>query len=299
MPPHERRLPATQFTRREIYDIVNDPANNPYDGGLHFPRKFSTKLRDAKKLKFTTFGNSGVEYEFIDENHLRRSQRGVWIEEYYESYDAAPGIVFFFHLHTNGKGKSTPPPKMSAYCVDFNTGLVTINDAQIGHYDYTPRDVSGSISFAAFEVNGKLPAERHSFTDDFVGKVAAWDVGGMWLTHHYINPQFFLNEIGGGADSLFLTIAEPARYVKVAENIYVFTWREMAGPGLMGMDVMDTSKMQSVGMFYGISEDDRLECYCFTRHAGKWLSVEDRKKMHKDGIFSVIADVPRYPVFGE
>ena len=180
---------------------------------------------------------------------------------------------------------------MTAMCVDMNTGLVTINNAEIGNYEYTPRDTSSRISFGALDRGGELPKERHSFTDDFVGKVAAWRIGDTWLTHHYINPQFFLNEILGGPGGVFLTIAEPAQYVKIAENIYVFVWREMAGPGLMGMDVMDFSKMQSVGLFYGISEADRLECYGFSRRAGKWLSIEDRKKVHKEGIYSVVGDL--------
>jgi len=292
MAAHERRLAPTQFTKREILEIANDANNNPYDGGLHAPRPFSTRLLEEKSLKIVTYPGSSLEFEFTGENWLLRNYKGEWRQEYYESYDAAPGIVFMFHQQTqrvNDEIISTTPPKMTALCIDFNTDLVTINDAQIGNYEYTPRDVSSQISFGAIERNGVAPQERHSFTDDFVGRVAAWKVGDLWLTHHYINPQFFLNEIGGMTpDSLFLTVAEPARYVKIAEDVYVFTWREMAGPGLMGMDVMDTKTMTSVGMFYGISEDDRLECYCFTRFAGKWLSIEDRKKMHKDGLLSVI-----------
>ncbi|MDR3209332.1 MAG: hypothetical protein LBT36_01715 [Oscillospiraceae bacterium] len=283
--PNERRARQTQFTKREVLEIVADPTNNPYEGGLNYRREFSAALAAEKKLRIVTWGTSALEYEFLDEHRLRRFHMGKWREEYYEAYEAAPGIIFFYHLHSK-----SIPPKMTAMCVDFNTGLVTLNNAQIGNDNYTPRDTTNSLSFGALDRGGAIPTARHSFTDDFVGKVAAWKVSpDIWLTHHYINPQFFLNEIlGGGPNSVFLTIAEPAQYVKITDDIYVFAWREMAGPGLMGMDVMDWSKMQSVGLFYGISEDDRLECYGFQRFAGKWLSVEDRKKMHKEGIYSVV-----------
>jgi hypothetical protein len=283
----ERRMRQTQFTKREILDLANDPRNNPYDGGLHDPAPLSSALAELKRLRVVGAG-APLEYEFEGKDHLRFKLRGTWREAYYECYEAAPGIYFFFHMHDT----SVPPPQMTAMCVDTNTGLVTVNNAQIGNDEYTPRDVSSQISFGAMDTGGAIPAGRHQFTDDFVGRVAAWKVGGIWLTHHYINPQFFLNEIlGVDANSVFLTIAEPARYVKIAENIYVFSWREMAGPGIMGMDVMDWSKMQSVGMFYGISEVDRLECYSFTRRAGKWLSVEDRKKIHREGIYSVVGNL--------
>jgi hypothetical protein len=280
----ERRLRQTQFSKREILEIVNDPNNNPYEGSLGFRRPFCNAL-SGQKLRIVLRGTSALNYEFIDEHTLRWLYLGKWREEYYECYEAAPNIYFFYHMHSK-----SIPPKMTAMCLDFNTGLATINNAQIGNDQYTPRDTSSRIVFGAIDLGGELPTKRHSFTDDFVGKVAAWKIGDIWLTHHYINPQFFLNEIIG-FDGVFLTIAEPAQYVKIFEDIYVFSWREMAGPGLMGMDVMDLSKMQSVGLFYGISEDDRLECYGFSRKAGKWLSIEDRKIMHKEGIYSVVGDL--------
>lgn len=277
----ERRASQTQFTKREILEIVNDANNNPYEGSLGFKTPFSDALA-GQKLRILLHGRDSLNYEFINTHSLRRLYLGKWREEYYECFEAAPNILFLYHMHNN-----SIPPKMTAMCLDLNTGLVTINNAQIGNYDYTPRDTSNQISFGAIDRANNNPAEFHCFTDDFVGKVAAWNIGDIWLTHHYVNPHFFLNEILG-ADGIFLTIAEPAQYVKITENIYVFIWREMAGPGLMGMDVMDWSRMQSVGMFYGISEDDRLECYGFSRKAGKWLSIEERKRMHKEGIHSVV-----------
>jgi hypothetical protein len=48
-------------------------------------------------------------------------------------------------------------------------------------------------------------------------------------------------------------------------------------------------------MFYGINEVDRFECYCFTRINGKYLSVEDRKLICRDGIFAAIASIKGDP----
>jgi hypothetical protein len=281
--PHERRQRPTQFTKREVLAIVNDPTNNPYDGGLHYPSPESARLAKEKKLKISVSGGFALEYEFLDAHTLRWNNRGVWQEERYEAYEPAKDVIFFFHLQ-----KGSVPPKATAACVDFASGLVTVNQAQIGNENYTPRDVSSRILFGAIEKDGAVAPGSHSFTDDFVGKAAAWRVGHDWLTHHYINPRFFLNEILTPDGEIYLTIAEPAQYVKVRENVYVFSWREMAGPGLMGMDVMNWETMTSSGFFYGISEDDRLECYAFSRSAGKWLSVADRKKMHKKGMSAVL-----------
>lgn len=283
----ERRLKQTQLSKREVYDIVySDKVNNPHEGGLGYRRGFSDALVKEKKLRIVTGASAPLEYEFLDEHTLRRFHMGKWREEYYECFEAAEDVYFFFHPHAN-----SIPPQMTAMCVDLSTGLVTINSAQIGNDDYSPRVTTSRISFGALDRGGEIPTARHSFTDDFVGKVAAWRIGDIWLTHHYINPQFFLNEIlGVGPNSVFLTIAEPAQYVKIREDIYVFSWREMAGPGIMGMDVMDWRKMQSVGMFYGINEADRYECYAFSRRAGLWLSVEDRKKLHREGIYAVVGD---------
>ncbi|MDR0818564.1 MAG: MoaF N-terminal domain-containing protein [Oscillospiraceae bacterium] len=281
----ERRMKQTQFTKREIFDIVNDTRFNPHTGGLHYPRPFSDRLVKEGKLTFASQWGGGLDYEFVDPHTLRWLFHGFeWREEYYEAYEAADNVIFFFHCI-----KGSSPPEMRSFCVDFNTNRVIVNNAQIGNDEYTPRDTSNRMSFA--QIAGReVTGEPHEFTDDFVGKVAAWELGGgMWLTHHYINTKFFLNEIGAGPNP-FLTIAEPAQYVKIdaKKQLYLFSWREMAGPGIMGWDIMDFSSMTSIGMFYGINEADRFECYCFTRSAGKWLSVEDRKLMCKEGLYAVI-----------
>jgi hypothetical protein len=284
----ERRMKQTQFTKRDILDIVNDKRFTPYDGGLHYPPEFSVRLVKEGKLHFDMqFGGDHI-YEFTDAHTLRWLYHGFeWREEYYEAYEAADNVVFFFH---NIKGAT--PPAMRSFCVDFNTNRVVINEAQIGNDEYTPRDTSNRMTFATL-AGREVSGEPHAYTDDLVGKVVAWNVGPktapIWLTHHYINTKFFLNEIGAGPDP-FLTIAEPAQYVKIdgKKGLYIFSWREMAGPGIMGWDIMNFNTMTSVGMFYGINEADRFECYCFTRSAGKELSVADRKLMCKDGIYAVI-----------
>ncbi|MDR0935569.1 MAG: hypothetical protein LBM98_02670 [Oscillospiraceae bacterium] len=285
----ERRRRQTQFTQREIMDVVNDPRYTPYDGGLHYPKPISDKLEKLGKLTFALYGDNKLEYEFTGLNSLKHKKGGVWLTEYYESYEAAPDVIFFFHLV-----RPSWPQEMKAFCVDLTTNRVTINNAQIGNDEYSPRDTSSNITFATIEGRGAVTGEAHEFTDDFTGKVAAWKIGDIWLTHHYINHRFFLNEILGVApDSIFLTIAEPAQYVCIdrARQLYVFSWREMAGPGILGMDVMDFSTMTSAGMFFGINETDRFECYAMSRRAGKWLSVEDRKKLHKEGIYSVVGNL--------
>jgi hypothetical protein len=284
----ERRIKQTQFTKREILDIVNDPRYTPYDGGLHYPPELSDRLVREGNL---TFGNpdfpggEALKYEFLDAHTLRWLYHGFeWREEYYEAYEPEENIVFFFH---NIKGST--PPSMRSFVVDFNTNRVTVNEAQIGNDDYTPRDTSNRMSFMAIE-GRTVSGEPHGYTDDMVGQVIAWQLGGgYWLTHHYINTKFFLNEIGAGPDP-FLTIAEPAQYVAIdkAKGLYLFSWREMAGPGIMGWDLMNLKQMRSCGMFYGINEGDRFECYCFTRINGKFLSVEDRKVMCRDGIFVAV-----------
>ena len=281
----ERRLPQTQFTKREILDIVNDTRYNPYTGGLHFPKPFSDRLVKKGKLSFSSDRGAPIDYEFVDTHTLRWLFHGFdWREEYYEAYEAADNVIFFFHTI-----KGSTPPEMRSFCVDFNTNRVIINNAQIGNDEYTSRDTSNRMSFG--QLTGKtVSGDPHEYTDDLVGKVVAWEIGsGIWLTHHYINTKFFLNEIVPGPDP-FLTIAEPAQYVKIdgKKQLYLFSWREMAGPGIMGWDIMDFSNMTSVGMFYGINEADRFECYCFTRSSGKLLSVEDRKKICKDGLSSIL-----------
>jgi hypothetical protein len=280
-------MKQTQFTKREILDIVNDSRFTPYDGGLHYPPAFSDRLLKEGALTFSyPFGGEGLRYEFMGEHTLRWLYHGFeWREEYYEAYEPEENIVFFFH---NIKGST--PPSMRSFVVDFNTNRVTVNEAQIGNDDYTPRDTSNRMSFMTIEGRA-VSGEPHEYTDDMVGQVIAWQLGGgYWLTHHYINTKFFLNEIGAGPDP-FLTIAEPAQYVKIdaKKGLYLFSWREMAGPGIMGWDLMNLTPehMRSCGMFYGINEADRFECYCFTRTNGKFLSVEDRKKMCKDGLFAV------------
>jgi hypothetical protein len=225
----------------------------------------------AGKACSFVFDQHTLPYRFSDCHTLYRldSHTGSWQEETYECYaSSAEGLYFLFH-----EVREAVPPACRAFAIDLSTNRATLLNCVVGIEDYTNQDVDilpcfGSVDFH----DGKAPSgEPHHYTTEMVRKAVMWRVNTWCLIHYYTSKQYFTNQVMIGQDGLIAS--EPARHIKLRDNVYLFHWREMTGPGGMGADIMDFEKFRGVGMFYGVGA--YKVCNGFQREDGKFLTHDD------------------------
>ena len=55
--------------------------------------------------------------------------------------------------------------------------------------------------------------------------------------------------------------SNPADFVKIADNLYIFSFLEERQGGAQGLFLMDLDEMHDVASFYSINGDQQFECY--------------------------------------
>ena len=192
-------------------------------------------------------------YKFDEIKKLRYCCEGedTWHEEPYEAFEPAEGMIAFCNPRTDAE------PHESVYIVlDFTTGLTTCVYSKLGS-KYMANEVSQDVLFGIIEMDGiKAPdILRHKFTDELVGSSFAWAYSDfMTSIHVYTTPFsytwtiFYKNNVPG------MMWSSPCKYVKLRDEVYLFTWVEEACNGSQGTMVFNKNTMHDCGCFYGVNE---------------------------------------------
>jgi len=136
-------------------------------------------------------------------------------------------------------------PTCITLILDEENSLVTMCISRLGVYPLRPRLAEVRFVFGAIRLmNQPLPVKRHSFTRDLVGKQITWHYNdGFINTHIYYSERFIRTralqkavtgsvaeeqaamgrEMEEGLRPEPLLYEEPARYVKIKDNVYVMT----------------------------------------------------------------------------
>jgi hypothetical protein len=219
------------------------------------------------------FDDFEIKYEFSGPTELRWFLPGVgggWKNEYYECYESrAKNLFFLFH-----EKRENVPPMARAFAIDLDNRQVTLLRCMNGIEGYTRTDVEikANFGYIDFGDGAAPPSGRHGAAAEMVRKAVMWRVNNWCLIHYYTSKNYFTNQVMIGQDGLIAS--EPARHIKLRDNVFLFHWVEMTGPGGMGTDIMDFNTFTGVGMFYGVGGGGRV-CNGFQREAGKLLSRED------------------------
>jgi len=142
---------------------------------------------------------------------------------------------------------------------DLKNGCATVVDAHFG----TPNsniDVGREFIFGALDgyYNG---APLHGFTDELVGTAIEWcyNPGQMLIKHAYVSNTYYT--YGAPTRQGGWMATNPADYVKVRDNLFIFSFVEERQAGLQALFLIDTEKLHDVGSFFGI-HDDHLSSAC-------------------------------------
>ena len=172
-------------------------------------------------------------------------------------------VAFFTHL---------VPGTQRGYnvVVDQATGLATVFEIWFSGY-LDNREVQREIYFGYVAEPGKdIPPTRHAATNRIEGKGFYWrqDTGVETLD---LYPSTFysnfveLTRFGGE-----LGFCAPSDYVKINDDLYIYSRVECEFSGTMTAYVLDVNRAEQVGMRLGFDHNDALEYYVFAGR-GEWL----------------------------
>ena len=270
--PLDRRARLPIVPSRDVLDTFRNPYIDTYKHGLYMSHPPFSDVFSGKKCRFV-FDNNEVKYEFKDMHTLNWFLPGAcggWQEEYYECFESASKNLFFlFH-----EKKNAIPPASRAFAIDLDNNKVTLLRCVIGKEGYTNQDTDITPYFGYVDWYDEVepPQNLHHFTNDLVRKAVLWRINTWILIHYYTSTNYFANQVMIGQEGLFAT--EPARHVKLRDNVTFFYWVEMTGPGGAGADIMDFNTMSAVGIWYGGGAGFKT-ANAFQRENGKFLTIED------------------------
>ena len=171
--------------------------------------------------------------------------------------------------------KDAQPRAAHTYVIDLEQRLVTMLTTKIGVNPKHPYIVYSNYDFGAIRVEGEeLPFKRHGFTSDLIGTQIEWH----WKTQMYTQHSYYCTDfyriklpetgearqvLGSSTQKSTPSSDEPACYVKIKENMYLFVLTESNEERIKGDEGMFRSnnmaflqnydRMYHVGRTFGTS----------------------------------------------
>jgi len=228
--------------------------------------KSASPLSDVfvgKTLRIVTDNGPTLAYSFRSANRLSVAENtGRAVDASYAAL-TLDHVALFTHL---------VPGTQRGYhvAVDRNLGLATVFEVWFSGFTDN-REVQREIYFGYVAETGKpAPEARHSLTNRIEGKGFYWrqDTGAETLE---LYPSTFysnfveLSRLGGE-----LGFCAPSDYVKIDDELYVYSRVECEFSGVQTLYVLDVNRAAQVGVRLGFDASDALEYYAFTGR-GEWV----------------------------
>ncbi len=136
---------------------------------------------------------------------------------------------------------------------DMQSGNATVCDAHVGT-EHSNIDVGREFIFG--KLDGEFPqsAPMHGFTDELVGTAIDWDYGRIVIKHMYVSNLYYTYSHPSKNYGAWMA-TNPADYVKLRDNVFLFSFVEERQHGLQALFVIDLNRYHDIGCFYGVSAD--------------------------------------------
>ncbi len=186
--------------------------------------------------------------------------------------------------------------------LDTLNSLTTVLSATVGDHAGKPRLVTHRFAFGAIQQAGKpLPAKRHHFSADLVGKKIAWSYSPTVTITHIFHTPFSMRSSLNDMKPLPETATreqreecenrarrwtavlfdEPCSYIKINANLYLVTFIEVnryrVDPEQGGGDLLvlvDTDRVHDVGRIFCLGADGKPRLNLLTAH-GRFVDTPD------------------------
>jgi hypothetical protein len=250
------RIAFTKLSERQILDKLA-AANGPTS---------ASPLADTfvgRTLRIVTDHGPTLRYSFASTDRLSVAENdGTAVEARYGAL-LLDHVALFTHL---------VPGTQRGYnvVVDQRTGLATVFELWFSGFSDN-REVQREIYFGYVAEPGKAaPEARHALTNRAEGKGFYWRQDTGVETLEFYPSTFYSNfveltRLGGE-----LGFCAPSDYVKIDDEIYVYSRVECELSGTMTCYVLDANRVEQIGMRLGFDASDALEYYVFTGR-GEWL----------------------------
>ncbi len=188
-------------------------------------------------------------FEFTALNELRFLEEGEQPKTCYCNVKTMDGEIFFVNFLVPGWECS----RQISLIPDMKTGCATVCDAHIGT-EHCNIDVDREFIFGRLDGVGE-GGELHGFTSEVVGRAMLWEYAPdvMKIKHMYVSNLFYSYTAYTRFGAWMST--NPADYVKIRDNKYLFSFVEERQAGLQALFLIDFDACHDIGSFYGVGTD--------------------------------------------
>lgn len=217
----------------------------------------------GKSLRIVTDNGPTLSYRFASDTRLSLSENdGRAVDAGYGAL-TLEHIAFFSHLL---------PGTQRGYhvIVDQRSGLATVFEVWFSGFSDN-REVQREIYFGYAAENGKAaPATRHALTNRVEGKGFYWKQDSGVETLDFYPSTFYSNFVELSRTGGELGFCAPSDYVKIDDELYVYSRVECELSGVQTLYVLDVNHAEQVGVRLGFDAADALEYYVYAGR-GEWV----------------------------
>ena len=228
--------------------------------------KSASPLSDVlvgKSLRIVTDQGPTLSYRFATNNRLNVAEGdGRAVEAGYGAL-TLDHVALFTHL---------VPGTQRGYhvVVDQESGLATVFEVWFSGFTDN-REVQREIYFGYVAETGKaVPESRHALTNRIEGKGFYWRQDTGVETLELYPSTFYSNFVELTRSGGELGFCAPSDYVKINDDLYVYSRVECEFSGVQTLYVLDANRAEQVGVRLGFDASDALEYYVFAGR-GEWL----------------------------
>jgi hypothetical protein len=252
------RIAYTKLSERQIADKLSTVA-------VSGPTSISplSDVFAGKSVRIVTDKGPALTYTFGRTNRLSVAENGGGAVEAGYGALTLSSVAFFSHMIPGTQ-------RGYAVVIDQDTNLATVFELWFSGYQDS-REVQREIYYGYVEQpSQQAPKTRHVTTNRVEGKGFYWkqDNGAETLEFypsaaysHFVE----LSRLGGE-----LGFCGPSDYIKINDDLYVYTRTECEFSGTFTLYVMDVNRVEQIGVRLGFDANDVLEYYVF-RGKGEWL----------------------------
>lgn len=198
--------------------------------------------------------------------------------------------IFFSHV---------VPGTQKAYhvVVDLDRHLATVFEAWFSGY-VESREVQRQIHFGYIEAADRAPPKaRHTLTNRLEGKGYHWVQDNGFDTLEIYPSALYSTfvELGLGGELCFCA---PSDYVKLDDDLYVYSRVEAGFSGTMTVYVLDVNEERQAGVRLGFDEHDALQYYLFNGRGEMVGQIALFEPFDDEGTTIDIANRPKNPPKG-
>lgn len=199
---------------------------------------------NGKTLTFRS-ENLTMVFEVVSANALRFTENGGDAKDCYCNIKTLDHKIYMLNQLIPGYATS----RQVTLVADMKTGYATVCDAHIGT-ENSNIDVDRVFLFG--RLDGEFEAgEPHHFTNELVGKAIEWDYGNnvVHVKHMYTSNLFYTYAVPASKGAWLAS--NPADYIKLRDDVFIFSFVEERQIGTQGLFVIDLNHLHDMGCFYG------------------------------------------------